>query len=201
MPLKKTVQQGGLIGKVVSDDVSINIKGIKIIGTGKTVMTDANGGFELNNLPLGKNYILVEESSLQKGVITSAKIPYVVTIEENKKADLVIQLVKASSVSGQFVYAKSIDKNISLEGYIKLHNSDFTYYCESNKLGQFSFNQIVPGNYTISLIRFKENNKILAMDRAIIANLKSGDEFEAVIKLKTVVRKIKFKSKNFKVGK
>ncbi|HDZ07274.1 hypothetical protein LCGC14_0117670 [marine sediment metagenome] len=200
-PLKKIVQQGGLIGKVVSDDVTVNIKGIKIIGTGKTVMTDADGGFELNNLPLGKNYILVEESTLQNGVITSAKLPYEVTIVENKKADLVIELVKASSVSGQFEYAESIDDNSSLEGYLKLHNNDFTYYCESNKVGQFSFDQIVPGNYTISLIRFKENNKVLVMDRAISANLTSGNDFQAVIKLKTIARKIKFKSKNFKVGK
>ncbi|MEP2279302.1 hypothetical protein [Maribacter sp.] len=200
-PLKKVLQQGGLIGRVVSDDVTVNIKGIKIIGTGKTVMTDVNGNFELNNLPLGKNYILVEESTLQKGVITSAKIPYEVTVVENKKADLVIELVKASSVSGQFQYDQSIDSDVNLEGYIKLHNSDFTYYCESNKSGQFSFDQIVPGNYSISLIRFKENNKILVIDGAVSANLKPGNNFQAVIKLKKKSRKIKFKSKNFKVGK
>lgn len=200
-PLKKVVQQGGVIGKVVSDDPMINIKGIKIIGTGKTVMTNDNGGFELNNLPLGKNYILVEESTLQKGVITSAKIPYEVTIVENKKADLVIELVKASSVSGRFEFFETIDKDLNLEGYIKLHNSDFTYYCESNKLGEFSFGQIVPGNYKISLIRFKENNKILVMDRATMIKLVPGVQLKAVIKLKTIKRKIRFKSKNFKVGK
>ncbi|WP_405379739.1 SpaA isopeptide-forming pilin-related protein [Maribacter sp. LLG6340-A2] len=200
-PLKKVLQQGGLIGKVVSNDDTVNVKGIKIIGTGKTVMTDADGNFELNNLPLGKNYILVEESTLQKGVITSARIPYEVQVAEHKKASLEIQLVKAASVSGQFEYAETYDESFNLEGYIKLHNSDFTYYSESNKQGQFSFDQIVPGNYTLSLIRFKENNKVLVMDSAIGVNLNAGEKLRAVIKLKTMARRIKFKSKNYKVGK
>tara|TARA_R110002050_G_scaffold116847_2_gene233396 strand:+ start:43987 stop:48036 length:4050 start_codon:yes stop_codon:yes gene_type:complete len=202
-PLKKVLQQGGLLGHVVTTDPSINIKGVKIIGTGKTVMTDKNGNFELNNLPLGKNYILVEQSTLQQGVITSAKIPYEVIITEDEKAELIINLVKSSSIYGRFelnILKENAD-DYNLQGYIKLENNDFTYYAESNKQGIFKFDQIVPGNYKISLIRFKENTKLLVVDKTIMATLKAGEKFDGIIRLKTRDRKIRFKNKNFKVGK
>ena len=128
-PLKKIIKQGGLLGNVFSLDKTINTLGVKIIAAGKTVLTDKYGNFELNNLSLGKNYILVDQSTLENGVITSAKIPYEVIIEDNNQANINIELVKSSSLKGKFWIdlekIKFRNKNYNLEGYIKIENKGY----------------------------------------------------------------------------
>ena len=204
-PLKKIIKQGGLTGSVFSLDNTINIKGVKIIAAGKTVLTDKNGNFELNNLSLGKNYILVDQSTLEKGVITSAKIPYEVIIKDNNQANINIELVKSSSLKGKFWIdlekIKFRNNNYNLQGYIKIQNKDFIYYTSINKSGEFKFQEIVPGNYKLTILSFSSNSAQFIFDTNIQILLNKGEATFKAIELKLKERRIKFKNKNFKIGK
>ena len=202
-PLKKVIEQGGVTGQISVTDETINVKGIKIIAAGKTVLTDKNGKFEFNNLALGTNYILLDQATLPDDVITSAKIPYTVNIKEGEKANLIIELVKAANINGQFEVNnknKMLDE-YDLTGNIKIESNDFTYYTESNKKGEFKFQNIVPGIYKMSVLRFKKENKLLNVDKNIQVSTIEGTTSETKIELKVKERKIRFKNKNFKVGK
>lgn len=204
-PLKKIIKQGGLIGSVYSKDKSINTKGIKIIAAGKTVLTDKYGNFELNNLSLGKNYILVDQSTLENGVITSAKIPYEVIIKDNKQANINIELVKSASLKGDFWIdlekLKFKNNKYNLQGYIKIHNKDFTYYTSINKNGEFNFREIVPGDYKLTILSFSSGNVQFKYDNNIQILLKKGEITTKKIEIQLKKRKIKFNNKNFKIGK
>jgi hypothetical protein len=202
VPLKKIKEQGGVMGYVIANETDINTEGIKIIAAGKTVMTDRAGRFEIQNLPLGRNYILVEQSTLDQGVITSSKIPYEVIIEENKNIELNIVLVKSAMIKGsiQVVKTERAPMTQGLESFIKLENQDFTYYSESKKNGSFEFHQIVPGTYDITLMRLKKNDNLFYEERTSQVTLTEGAVLDATIFLKLKERKIKFKNKNFKVG-
>ncbi|WKD85972.1 hypothetical protein KCTC32516_01321 [Polaribacter huanghezhanensis] len=205
VPLKKVIKQGGLIGNVFSLDTKINTKGIKIIAAGKTVLTDKNGNFELNNLALGKNYILVDQSTLENGVITAAKIPYEVIIKDNKQAKISIELVKSASLEGAFWVdlnkLKYRNKEYNLQGYIKIQNKDFTYYTSISKKGEFKFQEIVPGNYKLTILSFSSGSAQFNFDNNIQLFLKENEITLKKIELKLKERKIKFKNKNFKIGK
>ena len=204
-PLKKIIKQGGLTGSVFSLDKTVNIKGIKIIAAGKTVLTDKNGNFELNNLSLGKNYLLVDQSTLENGIITSAKIPYEVIIKDNSQANINIELVKSSSLKGKFWIdlekIKFRNSDYNLQGYIKIQNKDFTYYTGIDKNGEFKFQEIVPGNYKLTILSFSSNNAEFVFDTNIQILLFKGETTFKKIELKLKERKIKFKNKNFKIGK
>ena len=204
-PLKKIIKQGGLLGNVFSLDKTINTLGVKIIAAGKTVLTDKYGNFELNNLSLGKNYILVDQSTLENGVITSAKIPYEVIIEDNNQANINIELVKSSSLKGKFWIdlekIKFRNKNYNLEGYIKIENKDFTYYTSIDKNGEFKFQEIVPGNYKLTILSFSSSKTQFVFDNNIQILLNKDEVTFKKIELKLKERKIKFKNKNFKIGK
>jgi hypothetical protein len=199
-PVKKVVEQGGFIGQILTNDKKINTNGIKIIAAGKTVVTDKNGSFELNNLAIGKNYILVDQSTLDQGVITLEKAPYEVIILDNKMALLNIHLVKSANIYGKLEVDNNQSNDYSLQGYIKIQNDDFTYYTESNRNGEFKFQQIVPGNYKMILLRLKENDKLFDVDNNTQVNIAEGESSDVNIRLKIKAKRIKFNNKNFKVG-
>lgn len=200
VPIKKIFVQGGLLGHVITKESAINKKGIRIIAAGNTVISDKLGNFEINNLPLGKNYILVDQSTLPTNVITSVKMPYEVSIVENQKTNLDIKLIQAAFLNGSIMINNSSDTAYNLKGYLKLFNDDFVYYTESDMKGKFTFQQIVPGNYQLALLQLHESNKLLEQGKNIPCTLKEGQTVFTKYNLNLKAQKIRFKNKNFKIG-
>ncbi|MEQ6122528.1 hypothetical protein [Reichenbachiella sp. MALMAid0571] len=197
-PLKKILKQGGVSGQVVSNDPSIDLRGVQFMAVGNSVRSDRSGRFELNNLPEGDNYVILDESTLPRGIVSASQIPLQVDVSENQKESLQIELVKAVEVRGQLqVENAKIDYN--LKGYLKLQNDSFTYYVESDKEGNFKLNQVVPGSYKLSLIRLKNESNLLATTEQLTIDVKDNAQM-AIFKLKAKERSIKFKNKEFKVG-
>ncbi|NKI25209.1 hypothetical protein HCG49_01370 [Arenibacter sp. 6A1] len=199
VPLKRVLKQGGVAGTISTTDPDIPTKGIKIIATGKTLLTDKNGQFEINNLPLGKNFILVDQTTLPQNVITLSKNPHEVFIEHKNKIHLDIQLIRAASISGHLSLDLSEGKTgeYLLNGYIKLENADLTLYTESDKDGKFEFHRLPPGTYAVSLVRLREQDNEFSDNRSIQVTVASGETQEAEIVLKLKERKIKFQNKRF----
>ena len=200
VPLKRILEQGGVDGYVQLNDNTIDIKGIKIIAAGKSVVTNDKGRFELNNLSLGKNYILMDESTLPFGIIAAVQTPFEVTIQKDQKTDLNIELVRSATVTGNLIYpqlGKPIINN--LEGYLKLENDDFSYNVESNAKGAFQFKNIVPGTYKLTLIHYK-GNQFFELDKETTVTVSEGEKEIIEVIVKGKERKIQFKSKNFKIG-
>ena len=198
--LKKVLEQGGVSGNVYATDASINIKGVKVYTAGKTIVTDQNGVFELNNLPLGINYVFVDESSLPLNVVVAVKNPIKMNVEKDKKVSLEISLAKAGNLVGKLNINRSSFNKTNLEGYIKLENENFTYYTESNTEGSFKFQNIVPGNYTLNVIRFKNNTESLKAPKNLTVEVKNGRITEFNISVKGKERKIKFNNNNFNIA-
>lgn len=200
VPLKRILEQGGINGYIQVNDKTIDIKGIKIIAAGKSLVTNEKGSFELNNLPLGKNYILLDESTLPFGVIPAGKSPFEVTVQKDKNTDLNIELVKSASVVGTFIFPKLGNPIINnLEGFLKMENENFTYTVESNIKGVFKFQNIVPGTYKLTLIRYK-GNQFFEMEKETQITVIEGEKAMIDVPVKGKERKIQFKSKNFKIG-
>ena len=200
VPIKRILEQGGVNGLIQVNDKSIDVKGIKIIAAGKSIVTNAKGVFELNNLPLGKNYILMDESTLPFGIIPATKTPFQVTIEKDKKAELNITIVRASSIIGTLVFPElSRPNGNNLEGYLKIENENFTYNVESNAQGVFKFQNIVPGTYKLKLMRYK-GKEFFEIEKETQITVKEGEKTTINVPVKGKERKVQFKSKNFTIG-
>ncbi|MEQ9440302.1 MAG: hypothetical protein RIG62_14710 [Cyclobacteriaceae bacterium] len=199
VPIKKVLKQGGVQGQVFSSDPSINLKGVQLIAAGNTVRTDTQGKFELNNLSVGANYLLLDESSLPRNVIPSAPMPLEFTVAENGKAPVTIELVKAAEFTGKLLVGDSWDE-YNLKGHLKLQNELFTYYAESDKNGNFKFQHVVPGTYSLSLIRFQGDNSLLPVSQQVKLEVSGKMKKPVVFMLKAKKRKIKLKNSNLKVG-
>ncbi|WP_339919830.1 hypothetical protein [uncultured Flavobacterium sp.] len=201
VPLKKMVKQGGVNGHIITNDNTIDKKGIRIIASGKTLVSDNSGKFEFNNLDLGKNYILIDQSSLPQNVVASAKMPLEVKVHENKRVFLDIQLVKSANVFGSIKSQNTDTNKFNLSGYVKLYNNSFVYYTETDPMGNFKFQQIVPGNYALVILEFKEKNKLFQIEKAKKISINEGETVNANFNLKVKKQFVKFKTKNFKIGK
>lgn len=199
--IKKLFDQGGVDGTVFSNSEDIDIKGIKLYTAGQTITTDKYGNFELNNLELGINYIYVEEASLPLDVVSAIKNPIEVNVEKDSKAIIKIELMKARSLNGNLVLVNKANAiSTNLESFVKLENSDFTYYTEVNKDGTFKFKNIVPGNYKFKFIRFKKNEKAFQIAKEIDITVSAEKDTQLEINVKAKEKRIKFKNNNLKVG-
>ncbi|MDT0643956.1 hypothetical protein RM553_14050 [Zunongwangia sp. F363] len=198
VPLKRVLEQGSVEGVIFSENPAISVENIKIIAAGHKIATDKKGRFEINNLPLGKNYLFIEEASLPEGVVVSKKAPLEIIIRKDKTQNLSFELVQGGKVNGSIQLIKRKD-TLGYQGYIKLTNEEFSYFVESNTNGLFSFKNIVPGNYNLDLVRFKEED-YESMESTQV-NVKSGSIATILIPLTARERKIKFSKKNFTLGK
>ncbi|MDP5043757.1 MAG: hypothetical protein NWQ06_02120, partial [Leeuwenhoekiella sp.] len=194
-PLKRTMEQGGVDGFIFSEDDNISVENIKIITTGQRIASDEQGEFRLNNLPLGKNYVFIDDSSLPENIVSTRKAPFEVNVTSDNTADLSIELVKAAVVTGKINLISKKD-TIGYKGYVKLSGADYNYFIETDASGSFTFKNIVPATYTLTLIRFKEQNDYEKMsDYKITAS--SGKQEDIQIYLTAKEQKIKFNTTNF----
>jgi hypothetical protein len=199
--IKKLFDQGGVDGTVFSNSEDIDIKGIKLYTAGQTITTDKYGNFELNNLELGINYIYVEEASLPLDVVSAIKNPIEVNVEKDSKAIIKIELMKARSLNGNLVLVNKANAiSTNLESFVKLENSDFTYYTEENKDGTFKLKTIVPGTPPPKFIRFKKNEKAFQIAKEIDIRVSAEKDTQLEINVKAKEKRIKFKNNNLKVG-
>ncbi|WP_028374761.1 hypothetical protein [Leeuwenhoekiella sp. MAR_2009_132] len=194
-PLKRTMEQGGVDGFIFSEDDTISVENIKIITTGQRIASDEQGEFRLNNLPLGKNYVFIDDSSLPENIVSTRKAPFEVNVTSDNTADLSIELVKAAVVTGKINLISKKD-TIGYKGYVKLSGADYNYFIETDASGSFTFKNIVPATYTLTLIRFKEENDYEKMsDYKITAS--SGKQEDIHVYLTAKEQKIKFNTTNF----
>ena len=200
IPIKRIIEQGGLQGRFYSTGNGINFKGIRIISAGSTLSVKSNGVFEINNLPLGRNYVIVEESSLPKGVVSTVKMPIEIDIKKGDLTEIDIPLSRSGKISGRLIWGGKNDlQNPNLSAYIKLSNEDFTYSLQSEKDGTFKFQDIVPGNYELSIIRFNITD-VYDKVKKISVQVEAAKNQEVAMQVGPKERKIRFNNKNFKVS-
>ncbi|MEP2278742.1 hypothetical protein [Maribacter sp.] len=200
-PLKRINWRGSLTGTISAKDKTININKIKLHGSGKDTYTNAFGNFELKNLPLGNNFIMIDESTLPFGVVCTQRIPLEIDIKKDNIAQLNIELVRAATLTGKLTIndTTNTDKEIDLHGYIKLEGSSHTYYTESKKNGSFEIKSIVPGNYTIKIMRLKNDYDLKPLHLKQHVTLKEGEIVTTKIILKKKKRIVKFKQSEFSI--
>jgi len=197
-PLKKIINQGGILGNVGSLDGRIRVSDIEIVAGGQTVITDAFGNFELNNLNVGKNYIIVKTTTLEDGVMTTSKIPYEVLVKADAMTNLNIELMRTGGLKGRLELESN--KFYSLEAYLKISNENYSYYKRSKANGDFHITNMAPGVYNIEILGMIENKKSFEERTNFKVEIKSDETASRSFALKLKSRKVKFKSNNFKIG-
>lgn len=200
-PLKRVKWRGALSGSVKTQSKDILIDRIRINAAGQDAYIDSFGNFELKNLPVGTNYLIIDESTLPLGVVPVQKMPVEINIKQDEVVEYQIELIKAATVNGllKLDENKEDKSSTNLEAYLKLEGEIHTYYTESDKNGRYSIKSIVPGDYELSVIRLKHENKLKAIHKTQRITLKEAEVLDTEVLLKRKDREVKFKSIGFSV--
>lgn len=195
VPIVKKYKEGGITGRITTSD-SIDLSTILITASSTNVKPDEFGRFEINNLPTGKNYLVLDQATLPKNYTIACKMPFEVNVEEGKTKPIQIPLVKASNISGKIQAPIGVN---NLSGYLQLESDKFTYYTKSNPDGSYNFNNIVPGAYKLTLVKLVQPSEDVILPSFQKLFVKPGFNLKTQIILNQREREVKFKPTNFNV--
>lgn len=201
VPLKKVRWQGNLQGKIWSNDLDIPVEDVKIISSGKSVVTNEDGSFSIKNLNEGSHFIMVDVAGLPLGVVPVQKMPVQVQINTDSNEFLDIQLVRSGTLVGRLVPKGNFSKNYDLSGYLKLEKigDATTLYTESNADGKFTVKGMVPGEYAVTLMRLKKDEGLLVENIYSQIKIEANGISSLQMSITEKKRAIKFKESNFKI--
>lgn len=201
-PLKRVKWQGAIQGEVKTTNASISVEKIKVKASSEEGFTNAFGHFNLKNLSKGSNFVWIDESSLPQGIVVRQKMPMEVVVNEGKTTRVVLDVMKAAALKGQFKIEETTkgEKAISLEGYLKIEGEGHTYYTESKEDGSFEVKGMVPGDYRVSIISLKNEKEFKKLTSEPHIRLVEEQEQFIEIALHKKARAIQFKQSNFSIS-
>ncbi|WP_072994574.1 carboxypeptidase-like regulatory domain-containing protein [Pseudozobellia thermophila] len=198
-PLKRIRWRGTLGGSILTHNKGISVDRVKVNASGQDTYTDAFGNFEIKNLSVGTNYLVIDESTLPIGVVAVQRMPIEIDVRQDKEVQCEIELVEAAMVEGSLLLGQNKGGEApNLEGYLKLEGAVHTYYTESDKNGKFTIKSLVPGSYELSVVRLKHEND-LKPSKTYRITLAEGETLETTVELAKKDRGIKFRSSGFSV--
>jgi hypothetical protein len=138
-------------------------------------VTDKKGYFVFPALSPGTHYLYIERASLDENYIPAMDMPLTLTVEEQKKQEVQINIVEGSSISGRIVLYKFIKEGqqfiieeeeddeskeeeelIEDSGIpnliIEISQGDITKRRITDKDGEFDFKELTPGNWTLKCL-------------------------------------------------
>jgi len=180
VPLSLSRRNCTFSGQVIDDDTGQPMPDV-MVNLGKNrVITDSNGRFEFKKLESGSYYFSIQQVNHSVKYMVSPRTPSQMEIRPGQKKNIIIRMYKPCSIQGNIVPDMSFMdiENIILE----LYNSDYSYRTTTNSAGHFEFDDIVPGQWYLSL---PENSLGYSISKGKIFNvyLAPGENLEQDISI------------------
>jgi len=203
LPIWKDKNTGHLVGEIKSRYPKVK-EGVVVFLDGYSTVSDYNGYFEFIDIPSGKHYMTIDQSTIKKNLITIKELPLEVEIKSQKFSETNFYLIAPSKVRGEIIYKKTNQiqherfKNELPQLIIKLKNGEDEYYTTVDpKKKTFLFSEIKPGTYQISIVTKGLEKKFEFIRYSRQIELRDGIVTTVKFEIKDKSRKMKFNSKKF----
>lgn len=205
IPLNKNKNLGHLKGQIIAPK-GVSAEGILMNLNGLVTISNASGLFEFNDVAVGQNYLTNAQGSTPKGYIVSESLPESHTIVAKKTHNTILHLIQPLKITGKVVYKKN--KQVQAKEFtntfpqliIKLQKGEFVLYTRTDQNGEFSFSEVKPGKWDISIVTKGLEKKYTFPKKSKQLNLSSGKDIFVSFQVKDKSRKIKFKNKKFNLN-
>ena len=206
IPTSKNKDLGKLIGQIFAKDFKI-IRGIPVHLSGFTTITDEGGIFEFNNIPKGKHFLTIDRPKSVSEYITKQDLPIEVDIIAQERTNLFIDLIKPVKINGKIFFEENKQiqskefKNKLPKFVIKLHNDkEDIFYTLINNQGEFSFNEIKPGNWKVSIVTKGFERKFEFSKKTIALSLADGENIDVNFMVKAKSRKFNIQKNKIRLN-
>jgi hypothetical protein len=150
-------------------------------------------------------YLTLDQSSYDANLISEQKLPIKTKIEAQKTDTLKISLIKPIKIKGKIFYKKSEQiqskefSNKMPDLLLKLENGKDVFYTIINNSGAYSFSEIRPGDWTLSIVKKGLEQKFIFPDSLKQLKLKSGENLTIDFVIEEKIRKTNFSEKKINI--
>nr|MCU0340631.1 carboxypeptidase-like regulatory domain-containing protein [Spirosomataceae bacterium] len=200
IPVAKYKNLGSIKGQITG---SSNVKksGVLVQLGNERYLTDANGGFVINNILPNKYTLNLLRSSIGMGTVPTVQVPMEVTIKPDSALKIEIPFAKSGAIAGKIVVEKSTQigaketTQTKPEIMLKLHNGRESFLTLPDENGQFSFKEILPGEWQLSATLLGKDGKFTIVQPKKVLTVVAEQSQQVTFTVKPIERNIRFSDK------
>ncbi|MGA1843620.1 MAG: hypothetical protein ACMUIS_03550 [bacterium] len=164
MPIKRRMDIGGIRGEIFLNETGEGIPNVILNLNGASAVTDRRGRFLFPAMQPGNYYLGINRTGLDPNTVPAVKMPMSVSVEGGNDTMVAIPVIRSASLAGQvllytwegdellFNKEQNLVEKGGLENVIvELTNGSDTYRCLTGSHGRFSFDDMKPGTWTLSI--------------------------------------------------
>jgi len=159
MPVAKRKDVGNLEGRIINNGVE-KVSGVRVSLAGRVAITDKDGGFTFNTVPVGTHILGVDPASFGLHTIAENPGPYSIEILPSKTSTIELSMTKSARVEGLLVVEE--DERINQKGYIPVKDRIERLVVEASSdkevfrvltdiNGFFRFEDLRPGEWKVKV--------------------------------------------------
>lgn len=200
VPIARRKDMGTLSGKLINHGVG-KVSGIRINLNGYITITDKDGNFKFPAVPVGKNNLVMDESSFGLNVISEVPGPYVINIQPSKSTYFELAMTKSARIEGRLIVQE--DANTKQKGYIAVKDQIDKLVVEAscgsevfrvltNRDGIFKFEDLRPGNWQVKVFPNGLPQGYQLMTPQFNLTLTSGKDERLEVLIQKKARQVRF---------
>ena len=184
---------GSLSGKIVisSEGNEIPLEGAVLKLNNLVAITGEDGRFMFSGLKPGTYFFDIDNDSLQRGLISSDRLPIEITISANEEKDLSITLVQSAALR---VRVRNMEQTpLSIRGVnLVLESEDERFRLVTRDNGEISVPNLRPGKWLLRLEAGTLPKGFVADRDSVELELKPGDIIEVTLEIRKKSEEIIF---------
>ncbi len=170
-------------------------------------MTDSTGMFIFNGVAPDQYYLsITQNESGNEGVVPAVRMPMMVNVRSDSLSVVEIPLTRTGSIAGRIEFLKAKQNGLSSvltekpAVLVKLHGENGSYLTELNDKGEFSFREIRPGNWEISVFIPGSQDRFVVEDSNRQLTVETDKTLDLTFRIKPNEKRIHFSERNFEVS-
>lgn len=170
-------------------------------------MTDSTGMFSFDGVAPDRYYLSITQNEAgSEGVVPVAKMPMLVDIRPDSLQIIEIPLTRTGGITGKIEFVKANQLGVSSAltekpvVLAKLTGEMGSYLTELNEQGTFSFKEIRPGNWELSVFIPGSQDRFVIEDGLRTLALEADKTIDLVFRIRPNEKRIHFSERSFKVS-
>jgi protocatechuate 3,4-dioxygenase beta subunit len=159
MPIAKRKDIGHLTGKIINNGVE-KISGVRLSLAGRVAITDKEGNFRFNTVPVGNYTLGLDPASFGLHTVAETPAPYNIEIKPSQTSTIEISMTKSARVEGSIEVEE--DERLNQKGYIPVKerierlvieasSESEVFRVLTDENGTFRFEDLRPGEWKIKV--------------------------------------------------
>lgn len=170
-------------------------------------MTDSTGMFTFEGVAPDRYYLsIVQNESGSEGVVPETRMPMLVDVRADSLNVIEIPLTRTGSITGKVEFLKAKQNGLSSvltekpSVLVKLKGENGSYLTELNDKGEFSFRELRPGTWEISVFIPGSQDRFVVEESSRQLTVETDKTLDLTFRIKPNEKRIHFSERNFEVS-